>query len=64
MEKSLDIPSRPKGVVIHREPENELKLDTYELGELKKDEIIIKIHSGVVNPSDVLFVQGLYPVNK
>jgi NADPH:quinone reductase-like Zn-dependent oxidoreductase len=56
------LPTTSKGVVLSEE--NKLSYSSFDLPAIGDDDVLIKIHSGVINPSDVMFTQGQYPAGK
>lgn len=55
-------PKTAKGVVLSKH--NKLSYQEYKVPSLKKGDVLVKIHSAVINPSDVMFTQGQYPADK
>lgn len=51
-----------KGVVITED--RKTSYGTLPLRELGEHDVLVKVHSAAINPSDTLFVQGLYPAKK
>jgi len=60
MDITSKLPTLSNGVVINEK--NELYYGEVQLRELDHDELLIQIHSAVINPADILFTQGLYPI--
>jgi len=56
------IPSSINGVILTNG--TELSYGQIPTPQINEREVLIKVHSGVINPSDVMFVQGLYPAKK
>ena len=54
--------SELKGVVIGED--NKASYGTLPLPELGEEQVLIKVHSSPINPSDALFLRGLYPAGK
>lgn len=57
-----EIPKTTKGVIVNVNSElyyNEMPTD-----ELTADAVLIKVHSGTINPSDISFVNGTYASDK
>lgn len=51
-----------KGVVINEE--KALSVGTLPLRELGENDVLVKVHSAPINPSDIMFSRGLYPAGK
>lgn len=59
---STDIPTNTKCVIL--DDKNVLSYGELPLGEIGADQVLVKIHSAAINPSDVMFCQGLYSAEK
>ena len=59
---SADIPTNTKCVIL--DDKNVLSYGELPLGELGDNQVLVKIHSAAINPSDVMFTQGLYAAEK
>lgn len=57
-----NIPKTAKGVVVSKD--HKVSYGEYSIPALKDNEVLIKVHSAVINPADVMFTQGLYPLEK
>ena len=55
-------PKSANGVIISAK--NQLSYGEFPLPEVGSSDVLIKIHSAAINPSDVMFTQGLYPAGK
>lgn len=51
-----------KGVVVGAD--HTVTYGSLPLRELDENDVLVKVHSGVINPSDTLYLQGHYPANK
>lgn len=56
------IPKTAKGVIVSKD--HKVSYEEYKIPALKDSDVLIKIHSAVINPSDVFFTKGLYPIDK
>ena len=54
--------SETKGVLINAE--NQVSYGQLPVAALKPEEVLIKVHSAPINPSDIGFIRGLYPAGK
>lgn len=57
-----EIPKTAKGVIVTSEFKT--SYTNYEIPQLKEKDLLIKIHSAPINPSDVQFIVGFYPAGK
>jgi len=56
------LPKTANGVIITAE--NHVSYGEFTLPELTSSDVLIKIHSAAINPSDVMYIAGLYPAGK
>ncbi len=54
--------SEATGVFV--EEDNRVRLFTEPLPQIEENQVLIKVHSGPINPSDTLYLQGVYPSRK
>lgn len=54
--------SESHGVIVNSE--KQLSFGAAKLKAIGDDDVLIKIHSAPINPSDLLFAQGIYPTEK
>lgn len=57
-----DLPKTTKGVII--DENDKLSYGEIPLPEMEEEEVLIKIHSAPINPSDLSFARGRYPAGK
>lgn len=55
-------PTATKGVIISAD--NKVSYGEFPLPEVGSSDVLIKIHSAAINPSDVLYLAGVYPAGK
>lgn len=56
------LPTHTNGVVIDKD--NTVTYQSIALPKMTKDHVMVKVHSGILNPSDTWFLAGLYPAKK
>lgn len=56
------LPKTTKGVIITED--NQVSYGDFPLPEVGSTDVLIKIHSAAINPSDVLYLAGFYPAGK
>ena len=56
------LPTNTSGVLIQKD--GTIEYGNIPLKKITDDSVLLKVHSGIINPSDVFFLAGLYPAPK
>lgn len=57
-----NIPTHTKGVIVSED--RTVSYGDFKLRAIGENDILVKVHSGVINPSDLMFVDGHYSAKK